>query len=176
MTYFPFFPDSWIVFLLGLGLIICVRTFFTLLTIIYQYSSIDFTTYIKSTGGAELFLRLTTTASSLGKHMTTVSPTIRYKSMTSANGGNYAGQYPCDGWVDDYNLEPILSIGRIPKLVPYSIDNRWRVQTSSNMPIERSQRDLPTPPLSFRVLPPPPCFGQKRLRTLPHYKRDYVQA
>ena len=24
--------------------------------------------------------------------------------MTSANGGTYAGQYPCDGWVE--NLEP----------------------------------------------------------------------
>ena len=28
----------------------------------------------------------------------------RYMSMTPANGGTYAGQYPCDGWVD--NLEP----------------------------------------------------------------------
>ena len=28
------------------------------------------------------------------------------KSMTSANGGNYAGQYSSDGWVD--NLEPTL--------------------------------------------------------------------
>ena len=27
-------------------------------------------------------------------------------SMTSANGGIYAGQYPCDGWVD--NLEPTV--------------------------------------------------------------------
>ena len=42
--------------------------------------------------------------------------------MTSANGGNYAGQYPCDGWVD--NLEPTPSIGRIPKLVPSSIDSK----------------------------------------------------
>ena len=39
------------------------------------------------------------------------SRTAIYKSMTSANGGNYAGQYPCDdcdGWVD--NLEPTLLI------------------------------------------------------------------
>ena len=28
--------------------------------------------------------------------------------MTSANGGNYTGQYPCDRWVD--NLEPKLLI------------------------------------------------------------------
>ena len=27
-------------------------------------------------------------------------------SMTSANGGIYAGRYPCDGWVD--NLEPTV--------------------------------------------------------------------
>ena len=30
----------------------------------------------------------------------------RYMSMTPANGGTYAGQYPCDGWVD--SLEPTL--------------------------------------------------------------------
>ena len=30
----------------------------------------------------------------------------RYMSMTPANGGTYAGQYPCDGWVD--NLETTL--------------------------------------------------------------------
>ena len=87
--------------------------------------------------------------------------------MTSANGGNYAGQYPCDGWVD--NLEPTPSIGRVLTLVPSYIDNTWRVQTPSNVPIERSQRDLPTPPLSLRV-PPSFCFGQRRLRTLPHCK------
>ena len=28
--------------------------------------------------------------------------------MTSANGGTYTGQYPCDGWVD--NLEPTLLV------------------------------------------------------------------
>ena len=28
--------------------------------------------------------------------------------MTSAKGGNYAGQYPCDGRID--NLEPTLLI------------------------------------------------------------------
>ena len=39
-----------------------------------------------------------------------------------------------------------------------------RVQTPSNVPIERSQRDLSkfSPPFSLRV--PPPCFGQKRRR------------
>ena len=26
--------------------------------------------------------------------------------MTSANGGTYAGQYPCHGWVDDLELTP----------------------------------------------------------------------
>ena len=26
--------------------------------------------------------------------------------MIPANGGTYAGQYPCDGWID--NLEPTL--------------------------------------------------------------------
>ena len=50
------------------------------------------------------FSRLTTTRRSLG--IRTTSRTIRYKSMTSANGGTYAEKYPCDGWVD--NLEPTL--------------------------------------------------------------------
>ena len=53
-----------------------------------------------------------------------------------------------------------------PKLVPCSIDNRWRVQTPSNVPIERSQRDLPTPPLSLNM--PPPLFRTKASQNLPH--------
>ena len=104
-------------------------------------------------------VRLTTTASSLGILTTTVSLTVRYNSVTSTNGWNYAGQYPPDGWVDNYNLEQTQPIGRITKLVPSSIDNRWRVQKPSNMPTERSERDLPMPPLSLRV-PLPFCFGQ----------------
>ena len=48
----------------------------------------------------------------------------------------------------------IHTIGRILKRVPYSIDNRWRVLTPSNVPIERSQRDLPASPFSLRVCPP----------------------
>ena len=31
---------------------------------------------------------------------------MSHKSMTSANDGAYAGQYPCDDWVD--NLETTL--------------------------------------------------------------------
>ena len=58
------------------------------------------------------------------------------------------------------NLELTPSMGRIPKLVPSSIDNRWRVQTPSNMPIKISQRALPTPPLSLRV-PLLPFFSDK---------------
>ena len=30
--------------------------------------------------------------------------------MTTANGGTYARQYPCDGWVD--TLEPTLCVTR----------------------------------------------------------------
>ena len=40
--------------------------------------------------------------------MTTVSRIYNKTRMTSANGGTYAGQYPCDGWVDD--LEPTPSV------------------------------------------------------------------
>ena len=64
-------------------------------------------------------------------------------------------------------------MGRIPKLVPSSIDNKWRVQTPSNVPIERSQRDFRTPPLSLRVTPLF-GFGQKRLRTLPHCQTEIM--
>ena len=39
------------------------------------------------------------------------SRTIRTKSMISANGGTYAGPYPCDGWVD--KLKPTLLIAMI---------------------------------------------------------------
>ena len=51
------------------------------------------------------------------------SCTIRYESVTSAaNGGHYGRQYKCDIRVD--NLKPTQSIGRTPKLIPSSIDNR----------------------------------------------------
>ena len=145
----------------GLGLMMCIRTirFYPLPR---ASTAILTLSLIEGTGGAGYFLRLATTASSLGIHTTTVSRTMVYKSMISANGGNYAGQYPCDGWVDTYNLETTPSIGRIPTLAPSFIDNRWRVQTPSNMPIGRSRRDLLTPPLSLRVPPPSLCFGRKR--------------
>ena len=30
--------------------------------------------------------------------------------MTSANCGNYAGQYPCDGWVDNLELTLVIKV------------------------------------------------------------------
>ena len=56
------------------------------------------------------------------------------------------------------------TIGRILKKDGSSIDNRWRVQTPSNVPMERSQPDLPTPPISLRV--PPPLFRTKASQNL----------
>ena len=47
------------------------------------------------------------------------------------------------------------------------------MQTLSNVPIERSQRDFRTPPLSLRVTPLF-GFGQKRLRTLPHCQTEIM--
>ena len=49
-------------------------------------------------------MSLLTATSSLGIWVTTVVNKIRI-STTSANGGTYAGPYPCDGWVE--NLETI---------------------------------------------------------------------
>ena len=44
--------------------------------------------------------------------------------MTSANGGTYAGQYPCDGWVD--SLEPTLLITVILFLIKrHNEENRY---------------------------------------------------
>ena len=60
--------------------------------------------------------------------------------MTSANGGNYTGQYPSDGWID--NLEPTPSIGRIPKLVASSIDNRWRVHRRRAMCLSKDLNEI----------------------------------
>ena len=74
--------------------------------------------------------------------------------MTSANGGTYAGQYTCDGCVD--NLKPTT--------------DRWRVQMPTNVPrIERFQRYLPTPPFSLRVLPP--LFWTKASQNLASLKK-----
>ena len=79
--------------------------------------------------------------------------------MTSANGGNYARQYPCDGWVDNYKLEPTASIGRTPKLVPSSIDNRWRVYAD-----QYAYRTISTKSSDATTLvacaPSPSCFGK----------------
>ena len=95
--------------------------------------------------------------------------------MSWANGGNYAGQHPFDDWVDTYIQEPTPSIGRIPKLVPpSSVYKRWGVPTPTNMLIERSQRNLPTPSLSFRVSPPRLVSEKKHLRALHHCKRDIM--
>ena len=53
--------------------------------------------------------------------------------MTSANGGTYAGQYPCDGWVD--NLESTLfatiicfrNQGHNPKKTIHELPTRQKV-------------------------------------------------
>jgi len=71
-------------------------------------------------------------------------------STTSANGGTYAGQYPCDGWVGD--LEPIPTVEYTSSF--HLLSMTGRVQTPSNLLMERSQRDLSPPPISLRVLPP----------------------
>ena len=141
-----------------------MHTFYSVsLPIIHQYSSIDVTSYIKNTGRAEYFFMLTT-ASSLGILTTRTSSIIGHRCTTSANGKNCTGQHPCDGYVDTYSLNAHhRSVEHPTKLVPSSINNRWRVQTPCNMTMYRSQRDLPTPPLSLRV-PPLPFVSDKSTR------------
>ena len=152
------------------------RYYSRLLTTIYQYSSFDFTTYIKSTGGPEYFLRLTTTASSLGILTTTVSRTIRYKSMTSADGGSYAVQYPCDGWVDYYTWKS--GTHTIDGLNTQAGSIFYRQQVESANAEQYAYQNISTSASDATTLvasaPPPFFFGQKRLRTLPHYKREIV--
>ena len=52
-------------------------------------------------------MSLLTTTSSSGIWWPQSCNTIRI-STTSANGGTYAGQYPCDGWVE--NLKPAIIV------------------------------------------------------------------
>ena len=88
--------------------------------------------------------------------------------MTSTNGGTYAGQYACDDWVD--NLEPT------PPSVEYS--RRMDLLSTTGGECKRRATCLwKDPNQTFqrhqsRCACPPPCFGQKRLRTLPHHKRE----
>ena len=86
--------------------------------------------------------------------------------MTSASNGTYAGQYPCDGWVD--NLEPTPSVEYPSWFHLLSTTNTCRVQTPSNVPIERSHRDLATPlfvvacaPLVSAKSVSEPCLNKK---------------
>ena len=93
-------------FLMGnISDIVCARH--SLLLIIYQHSSVHFfITHIQQRRGWILLKVDDSSDQSWNTHK--CSGTIRYKSMTSANGRTYAGHYPCDGWVD--NLEPTISM------------------------------------------------------------------
>ena len=89
------------------NIFVIVCTYYSpLLLIIYQYSSIAFLSLICRRGSAAWFFVDNNSKQfwSTNNH----SRTIRYKYMTSVSGGTYAGQYQCDGWVD--NLEPTLFI------------------------------------------------------------------
>ena len=87
--------------------------------------------------------------------------------MTSTNGGTYAGQYACDDWVD--NLEPT------PPSVEYS--RRMDLLSTTGGECKRRATCLwKDPNQTFqrhqsRCACPPPCFGQKRHRSLLHCKR-----
>ena len=152
-----------------------MHTYYSLLLpgIIYQYSSIDFTTYVKSTGGAGHFLWLRTTASDLGILTTTVSCITRYKSMSSANGGNYAGQYPCNGWVDNYNLPPHHRSVEHPSWfhLPWT---RWKVQNAEQYAYRKISTGSSDATTLVACAFPPFCFGSKLLRTLPNDKREIM--
>ena len=91
----------------GLGWV-SLCTCYSLLFIIHQYRSIDCLSLIYRRGGPAHFFMLTTSASSL-RDTHDHSRTIRYKSITSANGGTYAGQYPCNGWVDNLKSTRLIT-------------------------------------------------------------------
>ena len=93
--------------------------------------------------------------------------------MTSADGGNYAGQYPCDDRVD--NLEATPSIDR---------SNTQAVCILYREPVESANaekcayRKISTRSSDATTLVacafPPFCFGSKLLRTLPNDKREIM--
>ena len=52
--------------------------------------------------------------------------------MTSANGGNYAGQYLCDGWVN--NLESTLLIRVFVPIICFLIQGQDLKKTINSLP------------------------------------------
>ena len=99
------------------------------------------------------------------------SCTIIYKSMTSANGGTYAGQYSCDCWVDNLESTSTSSV-EYPNwfhlLLTTGGDCKRRAMCPSKDLNEIFRRH------HSRCVCPSPCFGQKRLRTLLHQKRQIL--
>ena len=93
--------------------------------------------------------------------------------MTSADGGSYAVQCPCDGWVDYYTWKSGTHTIDGSNTQAGSIFYRQQVESANAeqyayQNISTSASDATTLVASA---PPPFFFGQKRLRTLPHYKR-----
>ena len=133
-------------FWVGLGLIMYVLFDFTLLWYhlpIQQHRR--FIAKNQQRRGCRVFMLTTTTRSlifgGIGIHTNTSVPyDTWYKFMTSAKDGTTAGQYPHDVLVEKVGTH---IIGRIPKLVPSSIDSRWIMRTPSNVRIEQSQVTQP---------------------------------
>ena len=117
---------------------------------IYQYSSYDF--FYRSYTAEELHNVLgwrQQQGSGLGVHTSSQS----YNKIQIHDLGEW---WDLCGTISIRRLDRwpgIHAIGWIRELVPYSIDNRYRVQTPSSVLMEGSRWDLPTP-FSLRVLPP----------------------
>ena len=122
---------------------------------------LTFFSQILGRGGAALLVRLTRTGSRLGIHTTTVvqyDTNVLPRRMVGPTRDNIRATAGSITW----NLHHRSNIDA----GPISIDIRLRVQTPSNGSIERSQRDLPTPPFSLRIPPPPSLFCTKAFQTL----------
>ena len=100
-------------------------------------------------------------------HDHTRTPVIQQDYMTLVDGGTYAGQYPCDGWIDD--LEPISAVEYASWFHLLSTAGRELKRRAMCLFLERSHRDLAIPPFLLRVLPP--LFRTKASQNLASLKK-----
>ena len=72
----------------------------------------------------------------------------RYKSMTSANNGNYEGQHPCDGWVNYLEPTPWIPIICFMISGTQSVEKRYSITHKTKCKF-RTENRVSYFPISF---------------------------
>ena len=85
--------------------------------------------------------------------------------MTTANGGAYAGQRPCDGSVDNLESTPSVEHPSWFRLLPSTGGECKRRALCPSKDLNEIFRRHHS-----RRVCPPPCFRQKCPKSLPHFK------